>query len=68
MRVHLQVWFDGHIQAGVCVQRIAAEERDLKGMKNGLIDRVDKKTVGVEGMAAVGLEREGRKQWVFTDR
>ena len=64
VRVHLlQVWFDGHIQAGLCLQRIGAGERDPQGLNHGLTDRVDKQTVGVDGVAAVGLEREGRGQY-----
>ena len=67
MRVHLlQVWFDGHIQAGLCLQRIAAGERDPHGSNHGQISgRIDIQTVGVDGVAAVGLEREGRGQYEF---
>ena len=59
----LRVCFDGNIQAGLCLQRIGAGERDHQGLNHGHIaDQVDKQTVGVDGVAAVGLEREGEKR------
>ena len=60
VRVHLlQVWFDDHIQGGHCLQRIGTGERNPQWLIKCLNDRVDKQTVGVDGVAAVSLEREG---------